>query len=257
MNKILLFLFGCVITFSSCNTRRFGMSEVIEKGLERSVLQSKAMAYSLLDDKNKLPRTIGKDGKLLAVDSHDWTSGFYPGVLWYLFEVTHDDSLKYFASEYTQRVLKEQYTTDNHDVGFIISCSFGNGYRLTKNPQYRDVLVQAAHSLSTRYRETVQCIRSWDFNQQEWQYPVIIDNMMNLELLLEASSLSGDSRFEQIARKHADTTIKIILDQIIVLIMWYLMIRLRVYRRKSRHPRDLVMNLLGHVDRLGGYIALR
>ena len=208
MNKILLFLFGCVITFSSCNTRRSGMSEVIEKGLERSVLQSKAMAYSLLDDKNKLPRTIGKDGKLLAVDSHDWTSGFYPGVLWYLFEVTHDDSLKYFASEYTQRVLKEQYTTDNHDVGFIISCSFGNGYRLTKNPQYKDVLVQAAHSLSTRYRETVQCIRSWDFNQQEWQYPVIIDNMMNLELLLEASSLSGDSRFEQIARKHADTTIK-------------------------------------------------
>ena len=66
MNKILLFLFGCVITFSSCNTRRSGMSEVIEKGLERSVLQSKAMAYSLLDDKNKLPRTIGKDGKLLA-----------------------------------------------------------------------------------------------------------------------------------------------------------------------------------------------
>lgn len=110
------------------------------------------MAYSLLDDKNKLPRTIGKDGKLLAVDSHDWTSGFYPGVLWYLFEVTHDDSLKYFASEYTQRVLKEQYTTDNHDVGFIISCSFGNGYRLTKIHNTEMCLFK----LPTRYQRDIE-----------------------------------------------------------------------------------------------------
>lgn len=207
INRITILLLCCIAVFLPCKGQT-KMSKVIELGLSRSAIQSKAMAYSLLNKGEQLPRTIGKDGKLLDVNSHDWTSGFYPGTLWYLFEATQDDSLRNFAKEYTRRVKKEQYTTDNHDVGFIVFCSFGNGYRLTGDEAYKNVIVQTAKSLSTRYREKIKSIRSWDFNQKEWQYPVIIDNMMNLELLLWVSKHSGENYYEKIAKAHANTTMK-------------------------------------------------
>lgn len=133
---------------------------------------------------------------------------FFPGVLWYLYEVNQDDSLKMYAENYTKRIENEKYTTDNHDVGFMLYCSFGNGLRLTSNDEYKQVLLQGAESLSTRFRPQVGCIRSWDWNQKVWEYPVIIDNMMNLEMLMWASKNSDNPKFAEIAKSHADVTMK-------------------------------------------------
>lgn len=182
------------------------MDAVIEKGLSVSVEQSKLMAKSIWEQKTLLPRTLDKEGKLITSDSKWWTSGFFPGVLWYLYEATGDTLLKEYACDYTSRVEKEKYNKGNHDVGFMLYCSFGNGYRLTDNEKYKQVLLKGAESLSTRYKDHIGVIRSWDFNRAVWQYPVIIDNMMNLELLFEATAFSGDSTFYNIAVKHADTT---------------------------------------------------
>ena len=184
------------------------MRQVVDKGLERAAVQSKLMAKSLWNDKDKLPRTISKNGEFVTSPARWWTSGFFPGVLWYLYEVTADDSLRLYAEDYTWRVKDEQYTTDNHDVGFMLYCSFGNGYRLTGNETYKQVLLQGAKSLSTRFRSKVGCIRSWDWNKKVWEYPVIIDNMMNLELLEWASKASGDSTYAHIAQSHANVTMK-------------------------------------------------
>jgi uncharacterized protein YyaL (SSP411 family) len=92
-------------------------------------------------------------------------------------------------------------------MGFKIYCSVGNGYKLTKDPHYKEVILEAAKTLSTRFNPTVGCIKSWD-NRKDWKFPVIIDNMMNLELLFEASKLSGDPSFYKIAVSHANTTLK-------------------------------------------------
>ena len=140
--------------------------------------------------------------------SNWWTSGFFPGVLWYLYEVNGNDSLKMYAENYTKRIENQKYTTDNHDVGFMLYCSFGNGLRLTGNDDYRKTLLQGSESLSTRFRPQVGCIRSWDWNQKVWEYPVIIDNLMNLEMLMWASKNSDDPKFEEIAKSHADVTMK-------------------------------------------------
>ena len=113
-----------------------------------------------------------------------------------------------YAEDYTSRVEKEKYNKGNHDVGFMLYCSFGNGYRLTGNEHYKQVLLTGAESLSTRFRNHIGVIRSWDFNKQVWQYPVIIDNMMNLELLEWAAKASDSFRFAKIARSHADVTLK-------------------------------------------------
>ena len=193
-------------SFASGKNDAKEMRAVIDKGLDAATVQSKKMAESLIDQNDKLPRTIGKRNVFTTSNAGAWTSGFFPGVLWYLYEASGDDSLKQYAENYTKRVEKEQFTTNNHDVGFILYCSFGNGWRLTGNDDYKKVLLQGAQSLSTRFNPTVGCIKSW--NRKPWQYPVIIDNMMNLELLLWASQNSEQTKFGEMARSHADVTMK-------------------------------------------------
>ena len=182
------------------------MSSVIEKGLKRSIEQAEFMATSLMDQPDRLPKTTEKDGTLVTSDTHWWCSGFFPGTLWLLYETTGDEMLRKYAENYTMRIEKEQYTLDTHDLGFMMNCSFGNGYRITGNENYKKILLQSARSLATRYNENIGVIRSWD-NKSKWMYPVIIDNLMNLELLENAYKLSQDSLFDKIANSHATVTI--------------------------------------------------
>lgn len=191
-----------------CTNKPTKMEDVIEKGLSRSVAQSKRMAEQLLDQKDRLPRTLDKEGKLETSSSRWWCSGFFPGVLWYLYEDTGDSLLKDYAVDYTMRVEKEQYTTDHHDVGFMLYCSFGNGLRITGNEAYKPILLQGAESLSTRFNKNVGLIRSWDDHKDKWDYPVIIDNLMNLEMLSWASKNSDSTKYMDIALQHADNTMK-------------------------------------------------
>ncbi|OIN58238.1 glycoside hydrolase family 88 protein [Arsenicibacter rosenii] len=154
------------------------------------------------------PRTLNPTGALQLVPARDWTSGFFPGQLWYLYEYTHDPEWMKQARTYTAKIENEKLNAGTHDMGFKIYCSFGNGYRLTNDPAYRDVIIQSARTLIKRYKPAAGIIRSWDHHKEVWQCPVIIDNMMNLELLFAATRLTGDKTFADIAVKHAQTTMK-------------------------------------------------
>lgn len=154
------------------------------------------------------PRTTEPDGSLCVVPSKDWTSGFFPGELWYLYEYTHDSYWKERAEAHTQILEQEKQNGKTHDMGFKMYCSYGNGYRLTGNLAYRDILIEAANTLITRFNPQVGCIRSWDHHADVWTYPVIIDNMLNLELLFWAFRETNDSTYYHIAVSHARTTMK-------------------------------------------------
>lgn len=203
----ILYVMFIFLLVNACSDKKAGMRETIEKGLERATILSLAMAQSLENDPGLLPKTF-EEGELVTSDSKWWCSGFFPGTLWYLYENNPTEELKKYAMEYTNRVEDQKYTTDNHDVGFMIYCSFGNGLRLLGTESYKEVIVEASKSLSTRYKEQPGLIRSWDWNTKEWQYPVIIDNMMNLEMLMWAAKQTGESRFSEIAVNHADKTMK-------------------------------------------------
>ncbi len=206
-----LFLFGiifCALTGCEADKRTEpSMADLIDNAMNRAVVKYKALGSEMRQMPGLLPRTIDKEGNLITVKSSWWTSGFFPGSLWYLYEYSKDLEILELAKEMTSRVEDQQYTTDNHDVGFMIYCSFGNGLRLTNEEAYNDVILTGAKSLSTRFNSHIGLIQSWEANDK-WQYPVIIDNMMNLELLCWASKYSGDSRFMEIAKIHADNTIK-------------------------------------------------
>jgi hypothetical protein len=158
-------------------------------------------------DKPFSPRTI-ENGKLKLVASRDWTSGYFPGEMWMIYHYSRDDEWKQLAQRFTAQMEREKTNGTTHDMGLKINCSFGLGYRYTNDPKYRQVMIDGAKVLSTRFNPTIGCIRSWDHHRELWQYPVIIDNMMNLELLFEATRLTGDSSFYRIAVSHANTTMR-------------------------------------------------
>jgi unsaturated chondroitin disaccharide hydrolase len=159
------------------------------------------------------PRTINTAGEVQFTNKYDWTSGFFAGELWYAYQGTKDENLKKEATRWTEKLESLQYFKDHHDLGFMVYCSYGNAYRLTQNQSYKKVLVQAAKSLSSRFDPKVGSIKSWNaFGSWDgkgvYKFPVIIDNMMNLELLFFASKATGDPSFKKIAIQHADNVLK-------------------------------------------------
>lgn len=152
-------------------------------------------------------RSLSPNGHLNLIPSKDWCSGFFPGSLWIAADLTKDPNLRKLAAEFTLPLEQEKFNGKTHDMGFKMLCSFGQGYRYTKDSTYRNILIQSAKTLTKRFNDKVGALRSWDHHPEKWQFPVIIDNMMNLELLFWASRQTGDPQFYNIAVKHAETTL--------------------------------------------------
>lgn len=205
-----LFLFSVVACGGAKGQKDF-LSANIEHAAVQYSLQIDALEKS---DKILIPRTVNTKGDMVyAHRGWDWTLGFFPGSLWHLYNLTGDEYWKQKAEKYTESLYKEQYNTSHHDIGFIIDCSYLNGMRMGGKEEYKSILVQAAKSLSTRFRPNAGVIQSWNVDKGRplkmgWKCPVIIDNLMNLELLFEAAQLSGDSTYYNIAVSHADKTLK-------------------------------------------------
>ena len=187
-------------------------TSIVEQGFTRAE-QQLSNQLKAVPEATEYPRTIGKDGKLKVTRKNDWTEGFYPGCLWYVYEYTNKEDWKKAAIKWTESLEPLKKMTNHHDIGFLMYCSFGNAYRLTGNEAYKDVLVESARSLCTRFNEKTGCIKSWNYRKSwngkdEWFYPVIIDNLMNLELLYFATKVTGDSVYAKVANRHAETTAK-------------------------------------------------
>ena len=161
-------------------------------------------AAAELDTTNCFPRALMP--KFRAVDAKDWTSGFFPGSLWQCYRFTGDEKLLAEARKYTDRLEGIQYYKGTHDLGFMVFCSFGQQMQTLHDRHSEEVIVEAAKSLVSRCDPRIGLIRSWDFG--EWNYPVIIDNMMNLEMLFWASKHTGDPVYRDVAVRHADITMQ-------------------------------------------------
>jgi len=160
-------------------------------------------------DSMSMPRSMTiKTNAIKKVPSRDWTSGFFAGNLWQLYRLKGNEAYKNQAEKWTPFSKKESVNSNSHDVGFKVFCSFGEALKVENKQEYKDVIIKGAETLCTRFNAKVGAIRSWDFNKEVWDYPVIIDNMMNLELLFEASKLSGNKKYQDIAIQHANTTLK-------------------------------------------------
>lgn len=196
---IILLLFSSIVVF--------GQKKIdVAKEFAFAAQQYEGMLKSH-PDITKTPQSTNPDGSPRDMPTSWWCSGFFGGSLWYIFEQTKDQKWKDAAHKWTMAVEKEQYNTSTHDLGFMLYCPFGNGYRLTKNEKYKEIMLTGAKSLATRFDPKVGVIKSWN-NWKGNKYPVIIDNMMNLEFLFWAARESGNKEFYNLSVTHADNTLK-------------------------------------------------
>lgn len=200
-------LIFCLFVFFKINSIQAQiMSELIDENFKFAAKQYKVLASNTNPD--KMPRTFNaENNKLVESETDWWTSGFYPGTLWYIYEQTKDPEILKEATHRLSIMEKEKRYSGNHDIGFMIFCSFGNAYRITGNEEYLRTIDTAAMTLTLRYKPYVQAIRSWDWGKK-FSCPVIIDNMMNLELLCWVSNKFGNPLYRDIAINHANTTMK-------------------------------------------------
>ena len=201
MKLVSILSFYLLSTFSTLYGK--GDNKIITHSFDRAEQQYTAMLKAL-PEPTAYPRTTDNNGKLRTTPLNDWTEGFYPGSLWYIYENNKQNTWKQEAIRWTEALEPLKKQKGHHDIGFLIYCSFGNAYRLTKKEEYKQIIIEAANSLCTRFSPKTGCIKSWNYRKSwngkdEWFYPVIIDNMMNLELLYFASKVTGDPHYAEIA----------------------------------------------------------
>ncbi|MDN5285853.1 MAG: glucuronyl hydrolase [Mucilaginibacter sp.] len=208
-------LFVCTIFFATLSVSSFSqvsfkpqkeLLSTIKKNFNDADAQYKVLATKIGPE--EFPKTYHPTtNKQENSNSGWWCSGFYPGSLLYLYEQNKDQQLLAESNRILGVLAKEQFNTHTHNLGFMMFCSFGNANSIEPKPEYKQILINSAKSLSTRFNPTVGCIKSWDSKNQS-DYLVIIDNMMNLELLFWATKETGDSSYYKIAVTHANTTMK-------------------------------------------------
>ncbi len=209
MNKVSsLVILGFALLITACKSEIY--SQTKKSSTSENLLEKRyKMLLDYPVDSLSMPRSMSiKTNTIKKVPSKDWTSGFFVGNLWQLYRLTGNEAYKKQAEKWTPFSKKESVNNNSHDVGFKVFCSFGEALKVENKQEYKDVIIKGAETLCTRFNARVGAIRSWDFNKEIWDYPVIIDNMMNLELLFEASKLSGNKKYQEIAIQHANTTLK-------------------------------------------------
>lgn len=207
-NRILLFLALVFLFFSGCQPNEPDAFNV-DENLGYCVTQA-TKTLEMIPQDSLMPRNIApgeKEWKMVSI--HDWTSGFWPGILWYLYEYTGEENWKNEAEKFSEYLYPlSRKSAADHDLGFQVFNSVGNGYRLTQNPEYKEVVLRTADTLTSLYNPVVGTIHSWPWQQREsgWPHNTIIDNMMNLELLFWASKNGGKKEWYDLAVRHAEVT---------------------------------------------------
>ena len=213
-NSIFYSLLGSLVfLLGSCTSSKQKELSFIDDNIEFAVAQTELLLKAVGEPNGKnYPRTTNNEGDLITTSMYDWTPGFFPGSLWYLYELTEQESWLKAAQSWTHSLEPLQTFTANHDLGFMMYCSYGNAQRLAPQPEYNEILLNSAKSLASRYNENTKTIKSWNYrlawnDTVEWFYPVIIDNMMNLELLFYGTKISNDPLYRDIAITHANSTL--------------------------------------------------
>ncbi len=202
---VLLHIVFANVVAQKSNSTKNDMARIIDEQFNFAAKQYRVLSKNVPAD--VMPKTFNtKTNKVETSNTKWWCSGFFPGSLLYIYEYTKDAEIKAEAEKRLAILEKEKHYTGNHDLGFMMFCSFGNAYRLFGKPEDKATIDTAAASLATRYRPAIKAIQSWD-SSKNFKCPVIIDNMMNLELLNWVTDNGGNARYKEIAITHANTTL--------------------------------------------------
>ncbi|HJC25286.1 MAG TPA: glycoside hydrolase family 88 protein [Candidatus Eisenbergiella merdavium] len=136
-----------------------------------------------------------------------WVSGFWPGMLWIMYDLTGKESYRKKAWDWDVRIgsLFLKQSNLHHDVGFQFLTTAVLKYKITGDQDAYRMGLRAADFLAGRFNPAGRFIRAWNQEKTGW---AIIDTMMNVSLLFWAADETGDPRFAHIATAHAETVLK-------------------------------------------------
>jgi len=209
-------VFAClatiIMTIASCQKESMQQEAFTVDQSISDCRQKLAQTIKNFNESEKLPRSISEGQQHWSGSSiNSWTSGFYPGILWTMYELTGEEIWAHHAAYYTELLEPvRRLPWKTHDFGFMIFYSYGHGYELTLNPTYKQILLETADSLATMYNPLVGTFESWPWmkRRRNWPHTTIIDNMMNLELLFWAVENGANPQYKEIAERHALKTIE-------------------------------------------------
>lgn len=216
MKKIVI---GLAVMLGLCTcAHRPSATMDVKKALDYCAEQTQRTLTELKTDSGidytMMPRNILLDEQhwnCRKATKEEWCAGFWPGVLWYDYEYTQDKRILEEAEKFTHSLeFLSRTPAFDHDLGFLVFCSYGNGYRLTKNPAYKQVILDTADTLATLFNPVVGTILSWprEVEPRNWPHNTIMDNMINLEMLFWSAKNGGNPYLYDIAVSHADKTMK-------------------------------------------------
>ena len=141
----------------------------------------------------------------------EWCDGFWPGILWMDYQNTKDEAVRKAAEGYTESLKGIAYRPCyDHDIGFLMFCSYGKGYEVNHSQEYKNVILASADSLATLFNPIVGTILSWprEVKPRNWPHNTIMDNMMNLDMMFWAARNGGNKLLHDLAVTHAKTTMQ-------------------------------------------------
>lgn len=164
--------------------------------------------------KDDFPSACTTDGIYRVKPNDDWTNGFWTGMLWLAYEVTNDKKFYEQAMrnvENFQQRLDQHIVLDHHDIGFLYSLSAGAGYKLTNDERCKKQIVEAADILMGRYHQKGEFIQAWGLYGDKEEYRLIIDSLLNLPLLFQATNISENPIYAEVAKKHYNTLLRTVI----------------------------------------------
>lgn len=208
MTKHLFTAVIATMTLASCTTQEESIAQLSDKIFSLAEKQFIILAENLPDE--RAPKYLNLKDSLITSDMNWWCSGFFPGSLWLTYEKTGNEEILELAKGNTLKLSTLLDHKTDHDIGFQINNSYGHAYRITKDEKWKSMILAAAERLATRYNPVTKTLKSWDFvpEGRDWNWPVIIDNMMNLELMTNAAKLYNRDDLKEIAIAHANTTLQ-------------------------------------------------
>ncbi len=182
-----------------------------EECLDALAWASKQIINQLPQFTTAFPKPYSEEGFYKPIENVDWTAGFWTGEIWLAYEYCKDQQLRVAgekqAESFYHRIINK-IEVDHHDMGFLYSPSCVAAYQLTGNEVAREAALLAADQLLTRYQPKGEFIQAWGSMEEEGNYRLIIDCLLNVPLLYWATEQTGNPKYREIGLKHTYTALK-------------------------------------------------
>ncbi|MEA1997433.1 MAG: glycoside hydrolase family 88 protein, partial [Gemmatimonadota bacterium] len=197
-----------LVLFSGCQRKLTPLE--VDSGVEYT--DAIAYAWSQADKafarlKGDYP-TFSEGGGWSESDQCSWARGYYPGMVWLLYQSTGDVRFYNLTRSWLKGLAGMKEDASSFGLGQVFYPAFVIGYQITGNRQYRAAALEAAKAVSSRFNPAGFFPAFGEPGDTVLGRRLSIESMMDLELLYWAADASGNKMYSRQADTHAFFTMR-------------------------------------------------